>query len=219
MIFKDFIRIERPGISGRNGGDVYHRGGPPRAQRRGTVTDNSNRQVEQLMTLPYELVVRPDAAGVTVLCPDLRLSAHAPTAVEALAAVDAVKRDFFARCVAAGESPPRPGSHGATAAESTRPAASAANLGAVAIKAAVATFSTLMTLLIVAVVAGTLLLSATPMLIRAAYGSLMAGMVEIAKVTPEREREIRAAVAGAAEKLRPIIAELIPLASDRDCAK
>lgn len=178
------------------------------------MTANSNQQVEQLMALPYELVVRPDAAGVTILCPDLRLDASGRTVTEALAAIDAVKRDFFRRCVAAGESPPRPGNRGATAAESTRPVASAANLGAVAIKAAVATFSTVVTLLIAAVVAGTLLLSATPMLIRAAYGSLMAGMAEIAKVTPEREREIRAAVAGAAEKLRPIIAELIPPAPD-----
>jgi len=73
--------------------------------------------------------------------------------------------------------------------------------------------------LIVSAVAGMLLLSTAPMLIRAAYGSLMAGMVEIAKLTPEREREIHAAVAGAAEKLRPLIAELLPPASGCECPK
>jgi hypothetical protein len=57
-----------------------------------------------------------------------------------------------------------------------------------------------------------------PILGRVAYRTVMAGLVEMSKITPERKREIRTTVGAAAQKIRPIIAEAL-LGPASDCPR
>lgn len=179
-------------------------------------------RIEELMALPYDLIVRAAGGDTIVLCPDLRLYARGTSLEEAMAAMTASRRDFFARYVAVGEPEPLPDPGRARDTATATPAVPSpggARTGATVLATVTTAFAATATVLAVLAVAGMLFAAAAPALGRAAYRMTMAGLAEMSRITPEREREIHATVAAAARKLRPLIAEFSPDAPRAECPR
>lgn len=179
-------------------------------------------RIDELMALPYDLIVRAADGDTIVLCPDLRLYARGTSLEDAMAAMAASRRDFFARYVAVGEPEPLPDPGRAYDAATATLAGSppvGGRAGATVISTVTTAFTATATVLAVLAVAGMLFAAAAPALGRAAYRMTMAGLAEMSRITPEREREIHATVAAAARKIRPLIAEFAPDTPRTECPR
>lgn len=171
---------------------------------------NGAARIDDLMRLRFAVLIVSTAQGAAAHCRDLGLITTGTSPAEALAAMEAAKRDFFERYVKAGEPVALVPSQAADEVPDDGP------LTHLALRSMVATLSVAGTLGVIVLLLGLAAGSVMP-----SSGQFMDSAWNVVgtfgDLAPDRAERWRAQAAAATAKLQPIFAEFAPLFPAENC--